>query len=304
MAYVDEAQTARDNGGEDLAPLLTAQGLSVSFRGRGGIGRRRMVHAVRNVSVELEAGRTFGLLGESGSGKSTLGRLLLHIIRPDSGQIRVRGEDLWSLREKERRLHRRHLQMVFQDPYSSFDPSVPLLDSLEEPLRVHTNLPSHGRRERIDEVVEAVGLSGRHIQRYPRDLSGGQLQRVAIARALTLSPDLLVLDEPVSALDMSTQAQIINLLQELQESRGLAYVFISHNPSVVHHLSHRIGVMHLGSMVEVGTADDVVENPQDPYTRTLLNAVLRPDPDQPRARKARKNDALHLPDTPLALSPE
>jgi len=206
----------------------------------------------------------------------------LHLIRPDSGELRVHGQDLWTLPERERRRRRRHMQMVFQDPHASFDPSVPLRHSLEEPLRVHSDLPVTERRDRIDDVVGAVGLSGRHLERYPRQLSGGQLQRMAIARALTLSPDLIVLDEPVSALDMSTQAQIINLLAELQTTRGLTYVFISHNPSVVHHLAHRIGVMYLGEIVEVGTADQVVDDPQHAYTRRLLGAVLRPDPHRSR----------------------
>ncbi|MEU6642629.1 ATP-binding cassette domain-containing protein [Saccharomonospora sp. NPDC046836] len=263
-------------------PLLSARGLSISFKVRRGPIRSTRVHAVDDVSIDLYPGETFGLLGESGSGKSTLGRLLLHLTKADTGTLTFRGRDMWAATNAERRRMRRRMQMVFQDPFSSFDPSVNLLHSMREPLQVHERLSRDELDARIAEVVTAVGLSERHLAQFPRQLSGGQLQRLAIARALSLKPDIVVLDEPVSALDMSTQAQVVNLLSELQAAQPVTYLFISHNPSIVHHISHRVGVMRRGQLVEVGDADQVHGDPQHPYTQRLFASQLSGDPKQRR----------------------
>ena len=268
--------------------MVELRNVSLRFKVHSSLfGPRRYATAVDDVSLSLRHGETFGLLGESGSGKSTLGRVMLNLLAPDSGQVLFKGAELVHASKRRQQEARRGMQMVFQDPHASFDPSVPIENSLAEPLNVHERLPGPQVRERLVDAVRSVGLGPDHLTRRPRQLSGGQLQRLAIARALTVHPDLLVLDEPVSALDMSTQAQIINLLVSLQRELGLSYLLISHNPSVVYHASHRIGVMYLGQLVEVGSAEQVHDDPQHPYTQALLEAVLSVHPEQARHRHDR-----------------
>jgi oligopeptide/dipeptide ABC transporter ATP-binding protein len=257
-----------------------------TLRRRGlPIGRRPRVEAVSGVDLTIPRGSTTGLVGESGSGKTTVGRIAARLIEPTSGAVHLDGRDITAL--KGRALHRirRDVQVVFQDPYSSFAPYSTLLDSVGEPLQTHTNLRAAQRRDRVSEVFESVGLSRYYAERYPRELSGGQLQRAAIARSLIVEPKLLVLDEPVSALDVSTQAQVINLLVDLQERLGLTYLFIGHDLSVVRHVSRTMAVMYLGRLAEVGPADDVYEAPTHPYTMALLSAVPVADPTVQRRRR-------------------
>jgi oligopeptide/dipeptide ABC transporter ATP-binding protein len=261
--------------------------VSKRFPVRGGVLRRvrRHVHAVSDVSLSVAPGETVGLVGESGSGKSTLGRLALRLVQPDAGTVRLQGTDITTAPRNRVRAMRRHAQMVFQDPYSAFDPLLPVGASVAEPLDVHLRLGGPARTERLHELVGQVGLTPAHLDRYPRELSGGQLQRLAIARALAVAPALVVLDEPVSSLDVSTQAQVINLLEDLQRQTGVAFLFIAHNPALVHHASDRIAVMYLGEIVEIGTASAVYERPRHPYTQALLSAAAVPDPESSRARR-------------------
>jgi oligopeptide/dipeptide ABC transporter ATP-binding protein len=261
--------------------------VSKEFPVREGVLRRvrKHVHAVSDVSLTIGRGETVGLVGESGSGKSTLGRLALRLIEPTSGSVHLAGRDLTDVGRRELRSLRRNAQMVFQDPYSSFDPLLPLARSVAEPLDVHLDISSERTRERLEELVEHVGLQPDHLYRYPRELSGGQLQRLAIARALAVDPSVIVLDEPVSSLDVSTQAQVINLLEQLQAEFGVAYLLIAHNPTLVHHASDRIAVMYLGEIVEIGRATDVYHRPRHPYTQALFSAVPMPDPTLQRSRQ-------------------
>lgn len=269
-----------------VAPLLELDHVSKRFPVREGALRRvrRQVHAVSDVSLTIGAGETVGLVGESGSGKSTLGRIALQLIHPSEGAIRLHGDDITHATGKDALRIRRRTQMVFQDPYSSFDPLLPVATSVGEPLDVHLELNATEKRDRLVELVDQVGLTRDHLARYPKELSGGQLQRLALARALAVDPELVVLDEPVSSLDVSTQAQVINLLESLQRKLGVAYLFIAHNPALVRHASDRIAVMYLGEIVELGTAGAVYERPQHPYTQALLSAVTVPDPDVQRSR--------------------
>jgi oligopeptide/dipeptide ABC transporter ATP-binding protein len=243
------------------------------------------VLAVDSVDLELAAGRTVGLVGESGSGKSTLARLVLRIIEPTSGQVWVDGVDITNLRGKSLRAVRRNVQAVFQDPYSSFDPSATVGDSLREPLDAHLGLSRAAQRVRVGELLDLVGLPIELADRFPNEVSGGQLQRAAIARALAVGPKLLVLDEPVTALDMSTQAQIVNLLGELQRELGVAFLLIAHDLAIVAHVSDTIAVMYLGRIVEVGPARAVEATPRHPYTEALLSAIPVPNPERQRERR-------------------
>ncbi len=246
------------------------------------IGR---VRAVDHVSLAVHAGETLGLVGESGSGKSTLGRLALRLIEPTSGRITLEGTDITDLDGSELRLVRRNIQMVFQDPYSSLDPHATIADSVGEPLHTHLGMRGKERDDRVTELLERVRLSRRYLDRYPHEFSGGQLQRIALARALALNPKVIVADEPVSSLDVSTQAQVLELLMELQSELGLTYLFISHDLSVVDRISERVAVMYLGRIVEIGRTAEVIGNPQHPYTQALLSAV--PVPDPARANRGR-----------------
>lgn len=264
------------------ASVMKTRDLRVNFSVRRG-GHKVTVQAVRGVDLELKAGETLGLVGESGSGKSTLARALLKLI-PFDGTVELDGTDVSHMTNREFRNERRRIQMVFQDPYSSLNPSLTVGQSIAEPLMVHTKMNASERAARVSEVLGLVGLDPDFASRYPDEFSGGQRQRLAIARAIILDPDVLVCDEAVSALDVSTQNQIINLLEELQERVGLAYLFISHDLGVVRHISDRIAVMYLGDVVEEGPVDRVYDAAAHPYTQVLLNAVPVPDPVAQRSR--------------------
>jgi peptide/nickel transport system ATP-binding protein len=263
--------------------LLRAEALSKTYAlASGWFGPRADVRAVDGVSLDIEQGETFGLVGESGSGKSTLGRLLLHLERPTSGQVFLDGVNLDALPAAKLRAARRHMQVVFQDPYGSIDPRWSLGDIIAEPLEVHETLSKAERRTRVQSLLAEVGLDPAWDRRFPHQLSGGQRQRVAIARAIALRPRFVLADEALSALDASVQAQVVNLLQDLKEKLGLTYLFIAHGLHVVRRLSDRVGVMYLGRLVEIGPAEEVFRNPAHPYTQALIAAIPEPDPSRRR----------------------
>jgi len=269
--------------------LLEVRDLVKHFHvGAGFLGRAvGVVRAIDGVSFEIRRGETLGLVGESGCGKTTTGRCILQLERPTSGRIVFEGGDLGALSDDELRKVRRHMAVIFQDPYSSLNPRMSVGEILEEPLKVHGIVPDRvARAARVRELLEQVGLLPQHARRYPHQLSGGQRQRVGIARALAVEPSLIICDEPVSALDVSIQAQIINLLEELQARLGLTYLFIAHDLSVVRHISDRVAVMYLGKVVELADRQALYEDPLHPYTRALLSAVPIPDP-QLEARRER-----------------
>lgn len=254
---------------------------------RGLVIQRQVaaVQAVDDVSFLIYPGETLGLVGESGSGKTTVGRTLLQLHRPTSGKVFYRDMELTSMKGEEMRRARRHMQMVFQDPYASLNPRMTIGNIIAEPLEVHAIGNGKERKERVQELLQLVGLSHYYVNRYPHEFSGGQRQRIGVARALALKPDFIVLDEPISALDVSIQAQVVNLLEELQEEFGLTYLFIAHDLSMVRHISDRTAVMYLGKIVELATRDDLYNHPLHPYTQALLSAVPIPDPIQERKRQ-------------------
>ncbi len=268
-------------------PILQVRDLVKEFPIRGGrIVRHQVgkVHAVSGVSFALHPGETLGLVGESGCGKTTTARVVLQLEPATSGEVLFRDRDLTQMTRKEMRHVRREMQVVFQDPYASLDPRMPVGDIVAEPLHIHHRWDETGAR-RIEELFALVGLNPEHRNRYPHEFSGGQRQRIGIARALALEPSVLVLDEPVSALDVSIQAGVVNLLEDLQDQLGLAYLFIAHDLSVIRHISDRVAIMYLGKVVEIGTRDQIYEEPSHPYTQALLSAVPIPDPRAERRRR-------------------
>jgi oligopeptide transport system ATP-binding protein len=287
--------------------LLDVRDLRVRFPLFGGVIPRKKaeVKAVDGVSMSVGRGETVGLVGESGCGKTTVGRAIVNILRPMNYRVEVEGSilyrhpdgvvDLAPLTRSQMRQYRADLQMVFQDPYSSLNPRMTVGRIIEEPLKIHTQGSASDRRARVNWLLEKVRLSPEHATRYPHEFSGGQRQRVGIARALATNPKIVIADEPVSALDVSIQAQVINLMQDLQQEFGLSYIFISHDLSVVRHISDRIFVMYLGHIVEAGPAETIYRSPLHPYSRMLLSAVPRPDPDARRQRVARLRDDLPSP---------
>lgn len=263
-----------------MEKILSLKNVSKTFPvGKTLLGKPiNHVHAVNNISFDIYEGETFSIVGESGCGKSTTGRLINHLLTPDSGEIWFEGKEISKISQDEMRPLRRDMQMIFQDPAGSLNPRMRVCDLIEEPLLIHTNLNKEERMKIVNELLGIVGLSAKHAQRYPHEFSGGQKQRIGIARALTVNPKLIIADEPISALDVSIQAQVLNLLHQLQAKYNLTYVFISHDLSVVEMISDRIAVMYLGFVVETAPKELLYKNPLHPYTEALLSAVPIPDP--------------------------
>ncbi|MEM7117914.1 MAG: dipeptide ABC transporter ATP-binding protein [Chloroflexota bacterium] len=284
--------------------LVQVSNLSKHFPIRRGLFKRQVgaVQAVNGVSFNIYKGETLGLVGESGCGKSTAGRTILHLYEPTGGSVHFKGDDLTHLEAEELRKTRRDMQMIFQDPYASLNPRLKVGQALSEPLAIHAVGELKERRERVQELLRIVGLSPHFINRYPHEFSGGQRQRIGIARALATNPSFVVADEPISALDVSIQAQIVNLLDDLKEELGLTYLFIAHDLSMVRYISDRVAVMYLGVIVELGGTDDVYDSPLHPYTQALLSAIPIADPDKEvdRRRIILKGDLPSPSDPPNA----
>jgi oligopeptide/dipeptide ABC transporter ATP-binding protein len=270
----------------NATPFLEMHGLTKHFLGRRSLlsRERKIVRALEDVTLSIRQQETLGVVGESGCGKTTLGRVILGLIPATSGQVLFEGQDITPLSRSGMRRYRRNMQMVFQSPYDSFNPRYSVLNSIAEPLRTHTALRGEALVSRAQELLEQTGMPGEILYRYPHEFSGGQLQRIAVARALALNPKFVVLDEPTSALDVSVQAQIINLLQALQRELKLTYMFITHDLSVVQHISNRIAVMYLGKVVELNTTEGIFHEAQHPYTQALLSAAPSLDPEYRRER--------------------
>lgn len=267
--------------------VLKVENLKVHFPVKGGLfTKKQVVKAVDGVSFEIYPRETFGLVGESGCGKSTTGRAIVKLYEPTSGTVYYHGEDVTKIKGSHLAEFRRNVQMIFQDPYASLNPRMTVGEIIREPMDIHHIFNTKEEREqRVRELLDIVGLKPDHIRRYPHEFSGGQRQRIGIARTLTLNPQFIVCDEPISALDVSIQAQVINLLEHIQKEMGISYLFIAHDLSMVKHISDRIGVMYLGNLVEIGDSDDVYHRPLHPYTQALLSAVPIPDPRVAREKK-------------------
>jgi peptide/nickel transport system ATP-binding protein/oligopeptide transport system ATP-binding protein len=284
---------------ESTENLLEVEHLVKYFPVRGGVLMRTVaqVQAVEDVSFVVKRGETLGLVGESGCGKSTVGRLLIRLIDPTSGSVKFEGHDIAIAEGKELKALRREMQIIFQDPFSSLDPRTPIGDSIGEGLLIHGLKDSRQRQDQVLEIMRKVGLEDYHYRRYPHEFSGGQRQRIGIARALVLRPKFIVCDEPVSALDVSIQSQVLNLLKQLQREFGLTYIFIAHNMSVVEHISDRVAVMYLGKMVEITGREELYRNPQHPYTQALLSAI------PVHNAKVRRERTILKGDVPSPLNP-
>jgi peptide/nickel transport system ATP-binding protein/oligopeptide transport system ATP-binding protein len=276
--------TDKNNG--TSKDLVKVQDLVKHFPVRGGVLRRIVdwVQAVDGVSFTIRQGETLGLVGESGCGKSTVGRTILHLLEPTSGTVEFNGADVFGLKKHEMKSLRRNMQIIFQDPYASLNPRRPISDSIMSGLKIHKIGTPNERAEMVMEMLHRVGLEEYHAHRYPHEFSGGQRQRIGIARAIVLNPKFIICDEPVSALDVSIQSQVLNLLQDLQEEFGLTYLFIAHNLSVVEHISDRVAVMYLGKIVELATRIELFRNPLHPYTQALMSAIPIPKPNLERER--------------------
>jgi peptide/nickel transport system ATP-binding protein/oligopeptide transport system ATP-binding protein len=287
-ATLPSSTPASPNG----APLVSVKNLVKHFPVRGGILYRAIgqVHAVDDISLEIKSGETFGLVGESGCGKTTAGRVILRLIEATSGEVNFQGKNVFSLGGNELKQLRRDMQIIFQDPYSSLDPRMPVGDIIGEGLTIHGIGAKSDRDQAVRDIMALVGLRAQYARRYPHEFSGGQRQRIGIARALVLHPKFVICDEPVSALDVSIQSQILNLLRDLQQQFGLTYLFIAHNLAVVKYISDRIGVMYLGKVVELAVTDEIFRRPLHPYTQALLSAIPQPDPTLKRQRIVLKGD--------------
>ena len=287
----------------NTSKILSVSDLIVDFPVFGGILQKEIdqVHAVKNVSFELYKGETLGIVGESGSGKSTLGNAILNVLRLTAPDVKISGEinlniddnqiEISNLSRSESKPFRKHIQMIFQDPYSSLNPRMLVKDIIREPLDINTDLDTIEKNEKVNWLLEKVGLSSEQATRYPHEFSGGQRQRIGIARSLATEPEIIIADEPVSALDVSIQAQIINLMMDLQEEFNLSIIFIAHDLSVVKHISDRIGVMYKGELVEINKTDDIFDKPNHDYTKELLRAIPQPDPT---GREERKKERLSI----------
>ena len=287
---------------KDKKVILTIDNLDIQFPIFGGVFQKAIssVHAVKNVSFELLKGETLGIVGESGSGKSTLGNAILNVLKLTAPDVKISGKISLAVDEKKTELlelsrsamkpFRKHIQMIFQDPYSSLNPRMIVKDIVREPLNINTNLSHSEKNEKVDWLLEKVGLSKEQSNRYPHEFSGGQRQRIGIARALATDPAIIIADEPVSALDVSIQAQIINLMMDLQDEFNLSILFIAHDLSVVKHISNRVGVMYNGKLVEIHDTSNIFNNPEHKYTKELLRAIPKPDP---QGREDRKIDRLN-----------